>query len=525
MGGTNTDAVAMDGREVLAAVKTPTTQDIGSGVSSAITELLTKGGIEVEAIDAVMIGTTHFINAFVERKELAQIGILRIALPACTSIPPMSDWPADLRSKLGNHIYQIAGGRNFDGRPISALDETQIKTVARKIRKAGIKSIAITSVFSPASPDMEARAAEIIEREIDDAHVTLSHQVGALGLLERENAAIINATLRSLSNHVITGLEGALDQLGINAPLFLSQNDGTLMNPTLAKQYPIRTFASGATNSMRGAYFLSGEANAIVADIGGTTTDVGALVNGYPRETAAVVNIGGVRTNFRMPDAISIGLGGGSKVSVKESESGDTEVTIGPESVGYLLTKKAIVFGGDTLTATDIAVAAGSVQIGAVEKVAHLDSCVLNSAADQIHQMLSKTVDQMKVGIGAVPLVLVGGGSILVKDAVEGTSNTVTPKYANVANAVGAAIAQVGVHVERLVSYEVNNRDDELNSAKEEVHRLAVDAGGDRSTVSIVDVEEVQLAYMPGNCVRLRVRGVADLRTDGIASLRAAGVA
>jgi N-methylhydantoinase A/oxoprolinase/acetone carboxylase beta subunit len=301
--------------------------------------------------------------------------------------------------------------------------------------------------------------------------------------------------------------------------MFLSQNDGTLMNPSLSRSYPIRTFASGATNSMRGAYFLSGEADAIVADIGGTTTDVGALVKGYPRETSTTVNIGGVCTNFRMPDAISIGLGGGSIVSPASNE----EIVVGPESVGYQILDKALVFGGETLTATDIAVAAGYEGLGDPSLVGHLDGGMVERCTTRFRTMLSNSVDQMKIGTGDVPLVLVGGGSILISDTIEGTTKTIIPDYADVANAVGAAISQVGVQVEKLVSYDHQNRDDTVAKAMQDVQRMALDAGGDKSSVAVVEVEEVQLAYMPGSCVRLRIRAVADLCTEGIPELHAIG--
>lgn len=100
--------------------------------------------------------------------------------------------------------------------------------------------------------------------------------------------------------------------------------------------------------------------DAIVIDVGGTTTDLGVIQNGFPRESSVAVTIGGVRTNFRMPDVVSIGLGGGSIVR----QRADGSVTVGPDSVGYEITEKAMVFGGDVMTATDIAVRLGMVQLG-----------------------------------------------------------------------------------------------------------------------------------------------------------------
>jgi len=124
----------------------------------------------------------------------------------------------------------------------------------------------------------------------------------------------------------------------------------------VAETYPVYSFASGPTNSMRGAAFLSKRDEALVVDVGGTTTDIGSLRHGFPREANNVVEIGGVRTLFRMPDLLSLGLGGGTIVSAPGVTRGPA-LTIGPASVGYRLTEQALVFGGDVLTVTDVAVA------------------------------------------------------------------------------------------------------------------------------------------------------------------------
>src|SRR5213080_5267624 len=99
-----------------------------------------------------------------------------------------------------------------------------------------------------------------------------------------------------------------------------------------AVRHPVLTIGSGPANSIRGAAFLTGSSDALVADVGGTSTDVGVLVNGFPRESSQGVEIGGIRTNFRMPDLVTIALGGGTVVT-----SGPEGARIGPRSVGYLL--------------------------------------------------------------------------------------------------------------------------------------------------------------------------------------------
>lgn len=504
VGGTNTDAVLMNGHQVVAKIKTPTTADVTSGITTALQYLLDTSRINRTEITGVMIGTTHFTNAVVERRRLEPTAAVRVGLPATACLPPMVDWPADLRDTLGNHTFLVHGGNEFDGRKIAEIQPDEIRWVASEIGTRGLRSIAVSAVFSPVSNEMESRVAEIIREVLPEADISLSHEVGRMGLLERENATILNACLRTLARKTVDAFRKALSDLAIEAPLFITQNDGTLMSADFCAKYPVLTFSSGPTNSMRGAAFLSGLKEAIVVDIGGTTTDVGSLTHGFPREASVAVEIGGVRTNFRMPDVLSIGLGGGSLVNGEP-------LTVGPRSVGYELTSRALVFGGDTLTTTDIAVAAGKAEIGDREKVAHLPADLVDAALNRIHQMVETAVDRMKLSAAPIPVVLVGGGSILVHRPIHGASEVLKPLHYEAANAVGAAIAQISGEVDRVFALEKLSRDEAVQQAKQEAMAMAVKAGADPSTVQVVDVEDVPLAYLPSNATRIRVKAVGDL--------------
>lgn len=504
VGGTNTDAVIMDGRSIVAHAKRPTTPDVSGGIISVLKTVLREANIPPSEIQAVMIGTTHFTNAVVERKRLLSVGIIRLALPATKCLPPMCDWPHDLSSALGKHSYLVRGGFNFDGRVIAPLDEAAVAAAAKDIKKKGLKTAAITSVFSPVNQDMEERGAEILLQEIPDIEVTLSHQIGRIGFLERENATVMNACLAELAKVVVDSFRTALSELKIEAPFYVSQNDGTLMTSDYVEKYPVLTFASGPTNSMRGAVFLAGLKDAMVVDIGGTTSDIGMLIKGFPRESSVAVDIGGVRTNFRMPDVLAIGLGGGSIIR-------NEGANVGPDSVGFKLTEEALVFGGQTLTATDIAVAAGLAQIGEPKKVAHLNPKFVNAALDRIHDMIDTAVDRMRTSAEPLPIILVGGGSILISRNIPSASEVTKPDYAPVANAIGAAIAQVGGEVERMFSLDAISRDEALDQAKQEAVSKTIDAGAREETVSVVDIEEVMISYLPGNATRIRVKAAGDL--------------
>ncbi|MDQ1628191.1 MAG: hypothetical protein QOI54_1935 [Actinomycetota bacterium] len=506
VGGTNTDAVVIEDGRLIAWHKSPTTEDVTEGIVTAVAEVLKASGRGADHVSAVMIGTTHFINALTENRRLLKVAVVRLALPATGVLPPMTGWPEGLRTRLGNHVYLAHGGYNFDGREIAPLDIDELSTIAADIRAQGIRSLAISSVFSPVNSDMEQRAAALFRTECPELFVSLSSDVGRIGLLERENATILNAALRDIAATVVRSLRRALDQLGIQAPFFVTQNDGTLMNAEYAEEHPILTFASGPTNSMRGAAFLSGVRDAVIVDIGGTTTDVGILVDGYPREAPAEVQVAGVRTSFRMPDVISIGLGGGSLVRSTD----DGCVRIGPESVGYRLVEEALTFGGSTLTATDVAVAAGY-ELGDPCAVAALAPALVESCLLEVRRMIGEAVDRVKISSAPTAVILVGGGAILATDDIEGASSVTRPDGWAVANAIGAAIAHVGSEVDRVFSLEGTSRSAILQLARGDAVRRAVAAGAAADSVEIVDVEEIALSYLPGNATRVRVKAVGDL--------------
>jgi len=502
VGGTNTDAVLIEGDAVRGGVKTTTTPDVTSGMLDALAALLEEVGGEFGPLDAVMVGTTHFTNAVVERRSLSKVAAVRIGLPASASLPPFVDWPADLAALVRGHVSMIEGGHEVDGRPIVPFDADGMRREAERIAELQIDSVAVTSIFSPLTGEDEERAAKILREVCGDIDVTLSKDLGRIGLLGRENAALLNAAIVTLARHTTEAFTNALADSGIDAPLYLTQNDGTVMLAEQAIRFPVYSFASGPTNSMRGAAFLSGIADALVVDVGGTTSDIGCLRAGFPREANNVVSVGGVRTLFRMPDLLSLGLGGGSIVSAE----GD----VGPTSVGFRLTDEALVFGGETTTATDIAVAAGLASIGDEARVRSLPRAFVDRTCGRIEALIAEGVDRMKNDPSAAPLIAVGGGAFLVPEHLAGISEVIHVAHQGVANAVGAAIAQVSGEVDQVFSG--MGRQDAIEEATQIARARATAAGADAETISIVDVEDLPLAYLPGDSRRVRVRAVGDAK-------------
>jgi N-methylhydantoinase A/oxoprolinase/acetone carboxylase beta subunit len=417
----------------------------------------------------------------------------------------MVDWPAELRSAIGDHVFLASGGVEFDGTPIAAFDPEEISRIGAIIRERGIKAIAIAGVFAPVKDQFEREAAALLAAACPDAAITLSSSIGQLGLLERESATILNSALIGLARRTVASLRDGVAQCGIRCPVFLSQNDGTLMDASQAERFPVLTFASGPTNSMRGAAFLSGRTEAIVIDIGGTTTDVGLLHKGFPRQAGSTVDVGGVRTNFRMPDVFSIGLGGGSMAVDAEPAP-----LVGPQSVGFELTRRARVFGGEVITATDVAVAAGRADIGDARRVRDLDAEFVRRCQEVIDRRLAAAADRVRISADPIPVIAVGGGSILMPHRLGGLE-VVRPEHFAVANAIGAAIAQTSGEVDKIYSLENRSRESALADAEQEARHKAVTAGALPDSIMVTEREDIPLSYLRGNATRVRVKVIGDM--------------
>jgi N-methylhydantoinase A/oxoprolinase/acetone carboxylase beta subunit len=506
VGGTNTDAVIVDrdGR-VVAASKAATTPDPFDGIRAALAQVIE--GVDRGLIDQAMLGTTHPANAIIQRRDLERVGVLRLAAPASLGVRPGVSWPRDLLDAIMGPAEIIGGGHEFDGTPIAPLDEDAVRRFAEKCAEQ-VAAISLSGAFSPVNHEHEQRAAEIIAEVLgDDFPVSQSHQVGALGLLERENATILNSSLLGVARNVVSGFYSALDDHGLSVDSYLTQNDGTLMSADEAVRYPVLTLGSGPTNSMRGACTLAGLPDALVIDVGGTSADVGILVDGFPRESTAAIEVGGVRTNFRMPDLISIGLGGGS--IVRPAAGG---VTVGPDSVGYRVIDEALVRGGATLTLSDVSVSGGRLSgFGDADRVADLDASVVQAALAWVDEQIHVMTDRMKASRHDLPLIAVGGGSHLVPDSVPGVSEVVRPANHAVANAFGAAIAEASGSIDRVWRYEGPGREACLEEARELAVDAAARAGADPQRIRITSLSEVPLSYVPQQACRVQVKAAGPL--------------
>jgi N-methylhydantoinase A/oxoprolinase/acetone carboxylase beta subunit len=494
VGGTNTDAVVLDAEDrLLAKAKVPTTPDVTKGIEAALAGVVEQ--VDRARITHAMFGTTHATNAVLERRGLRRVGVLRLGGPATQAIRPLFGWPADLREAVSAGERIVHGGIEFDGRELSPLDAEAVARFAGEVAGRA-DAIAIASVFAPVSDEHERAAEQIVRKELGDLPISLSSQIGSLGLLERENATVLNASLVDVARGVTSAIAGALERNGLRPVTFFAQNDGTLMDLEFAIRFPVLTIGSGPANSIRGAAYLTGRTDAIVVDVGGTSTDVGVLVRGFPRESSFGVEIGGIRTNFRMPDLVTIALGGGTIV---------TEDALGPESVGYRILEEALVFGGSTPTLTDAGVAGHRFVLGD-RSALDQHGPLLAAAIARSDAMLADAIDRVKTSREAVTLVAVGGGAPLVPEDLAGTREVLRPDHSDVANAIGAAIASVSGEVDRVFHPGAGGREAAIAEASSEAIERAVSAGAARDSVEVVEIEEVPLAYLTDPAVRIRVK-------------------
>ncbi|PYI09726.1 hydantoinase/oxoprolinase [Aspergillus sclerotiicarbonarius CBS 121057] len=531
VGGTNTDAAILDttpalinapSRGVCASSKTPTTADVTSGIYTAIVHVLAKAQVPRHDVRSVAIGTTHFVNAVVEAdpRRLSRVAVVRLCGPYTRAIPPFSDFPPHLRDIVGGPVFYLDGGLEIDGREISPISPKQIADTVSEIQKAGITTVAVVGVFSPLDHQgaQEETCKKMMLQQNPGLSVVCSAEIGSVGLLERENATILNASILALAKRTIRAFCQATQDLQLDCPLYLTQNDGTLTSAATAAERPIQTFASGPTNSLTGAAYLAGldqrgrtttDSQVLVMDIGGTTSDVCALLpSGFPRKAPNFVEVGGVRTAFPIPEVLSVGLGGGSRIRV---DSAGDAVTVGPDSVGYRLTKDALVFGGDIMTTTDIVVASGKADLGDASKVQHIPASVLAKARAGMTKILERAIDDMKVSDQPVTLLLVGGGSIICIDALEGVAECILPPHHDSANAVGAAIAKVSGEIDIIEILEGRDEQAVVEAAKQQALQAAIARGADKDDVAIVEIDKIPLQYVTNKAIRLVVKAVGKL--------------
>jgi len=321
-GGTYTDGVLLEynTHRIIATHKCLTTKrDFSIGIENVIKE------IELEdpsAIQMVSISTTLATNAIAEGKGK------RVALFLIGYDPDLID-SFDMGKRFATpHYYYIDGGHDLHGQEKTPLDLQELLKITKSVKNK-VDAIAVSSYFSPRNPDHEIRAQNAIA-SVCELPIVLGHQLStSLGSVERATTASLNASLLAVLQEFIIAVRRAMENRGISAPLMVVRGDGTLMNDEFAAQSPVETIHSGPAASAIGGRFLSGEDQALVLDVGGTTTDLALIKNGKVTVSETGASVSGYQTAVKAANLFSIGLGGDSHITLERGY----EIAIGPERV------------------------------------------------------------------------------------------------------------------------------------------------------------------------------------------------
>jgi N-methylhydantoinase A/oxoprolinase/acetone carboxylase beta subunit len=499
IGGTHTDAVLIDSQaNILATVKTITTQNIEEGFEKALRKLLNETPINHTQISGIYLGTTLATNALLQQTDLYRVGVIRLAGHFPNSLPVGYAWPANLKKALGLWHMNVGGGFECDGTPLSPVTPTEIEKAIDQLLELGAESLAIIGVFSPLNSEHELEAKGLAQAYIGKKlPLSLSHEIGGIGFIERENSTILNAALKKVMATGFEKLESIKKNLGLVCPLWITQNNGSLIDLQQALDYPVLTISAGPTNSFMGGAKLAGLTDAIIVDIGGTSTDVGIVRQGYPRRRLNNSQIGGVTLNFSMPDVLSIALGGGSHVVHQ-----DGQWSVGPLSCGRRIQQESCAFGGSLLTLTDVALVLHHLSIPET----HLERIALSkNECQQVMQGVLLRLSNLFERIGGadechLPIVIIGGGAALLP---QNKHLYIRPDHAHVANAYGAVLAEIAATVDTVVS--LKNRDQTLESLQEQAKKIAIQKGADSNSIQIVDQQIIPYHYVPNQMARIIV--------------------
>lgn len=495
IGGTHTDGVFvnLEGK-LLHSIKVSTTRPLELGFSECLKHLL--HSIDKREVKTVVVGSTHAMNALLEGKKLAQIGLIRLAGHAPEFFPPAFDWPKELRHQIVIGCEQVNGGYECDGRALTPLNKKEIASAIASLLQKKAQGLVVQGVFSPLYPEQELEVGELIREIAPEVSLTLSHEIGGMGFLERENGALLNCALMPLMCESFHSLSQVVASLGMEAEVFLTQNQGSRLCFEEALKFPLKTLSAGPTNSFIGAAKLEGLLEAIVVDIGGTSTDVGVVKKGFPRKQLQGASIAGIPLSYQMPDVISVSLGGGTLFKASQCGYQMTQ-----ESCAHELRNKGYSFGGSSLTLTDLAIALGHVAIEGASSLrglpcdTHEARTLLKSAYDKVEKMIQKA----RGPESDTPVIFVGGGaSLFPREWLP--ENVLIPKLSGVANAYGAALAEISATFETVFS--LSDKEEALSLLKEKTLIELARLGGEPNEARLVDLQVIPYHYMPGGKAR-----------------------
>lgn len=455
VGGTHTDAVLLDSLRIVKKIKVPTdSEDLFNTVLKGFTQLLERA--DPKDIQRVVLSTTLTTNAIVQ-KSMTPVGMVVSSGPG---IDPMA-------YKTGEHYYCVTGSINHRGREKAPVNEMEIEDTAKKMKKDGIEYVGVVSKFCVRNPSHEILIKRILNRHFKK--VFLGHHVsGNLNFPRRIATTHLNASVFSLHKSFFEAVKDSLEEKGLTVPIQILKADGGTMTLESSMAFPGQTILSGPAASIMGAIPHAPEnQDAIVLDIGGTTTDIAFLVNKAPLLEPVGIRRGRYKSLIRSLRTDSEGIGGDSLVQVA-----DGELKIGPHREG-----PAMAFGGPSPTPTDALVVLGWMKEGDAEKaqkgihsiasklgMSDTDtadlifkrccSIILKKTFEMVDRLNSKpvyTVHEFLEGYKISPrkILLLGGPAPYFAKRIQEMyhiDTDVVPEW-SVANAIGAALARTTCEV------------------------------------------------------------------------------
>ena len=520
VGGTHTDAVLLKDNRLYKKVKIETREDhLVESLLGAADQLL--AGEDLARIERVTVSTTLSTNAIIQQK-IDRVGMV---------FSPGPGLPPSLLPQFADS-YPISGYMNHRGIEAASLKEGELQDILADFRRQGIRHAGVAGKFSCRNPQHEIRIGNFLQGETD--HVSLGHRMsGQLNFPRRLATTYLNAAVWSRYGQFVREVEGFIKQKGIKAPVYVLKADGGTFEISHSVSFPAHTILSGPAASVMGTLdtVLPGE-DAVVLDIGGTTTDIAVFAGGIPLLEPLGVTLGNYKTLLRGLRTRSVGIGGDSAVTLEQEQ-----IVIGPERKGL-----AAAFGGPGPTPTDAMVVLGLIRTGDREKavrslqpLAEQMKCSLSEAAgaifaetcERIVQAVKETLEEInnhpvytiheflegKI-VAPKALYVVGEPAhVLAKPIGQrlGYSPHV-PEHAEVANAIGAALSRTTAEITLLADTEQGiltigeegwqmavsqrfTREEAIAMAREKLREKAIQLGADGDSL-VMEITEDQVFPM-----------------------------
>jgi len=431
-GGTNIDGVLVSRKGMIDSVKVPRDSNELASIEKVLRLLVGRNELNPESINRIVIGTTLILNAALEGK-LERCG--------CILIPGPGLHPS--LACAGERNFISEGYIDHRGRKVEDLRPEKIKRFMEE--NEDLKCFAVVGKFSTRNPELELEAADLI----GDRIVSMGHRVAPeLGFPRRASATVFNAKSIPIFSSFIEELEHTMNKMGISAPVYFVKSDSAMINTQTAREIPSVTVKSGPAMSTLGLLALTGVNEGVAVDIGGTTTDVGLIINGELK-IREKIDLAGYRTFISSIDSIDIPLGGDSPVYIKNGEIVIRRCREGP----------AAAFGGEKATVTDALHVTGLFTDGDFTKARQaiqqidfsqtpelLSEKIIDTFCSQIVQEMLEFLDER--GIREIPPLLGGGvlsPYLLPVIAEKIGAQYIIPKFPEVAGAVGCAVARVNI--------------------------------------------------------------------------------